>query len=212
MPGQSSRSRAYSVLSSVVFGLSALIGTSAASPPGAVAAEPGSGTLEIQALACPDDGGGGRVEVIRYGPSQVSPLSNSADYADCMPAAFIEFGVYTLAWEFVANVVTDESGIAEMDLPEGDYRLTSDFGGGVGEGFQIVDQHLTVLTIIAYAGEVQEFGTLEVFAYECLSAEASVTFVHAGDPVPDVSGCNLGLSTFTLSDGASSRSFDVVHQ
>jgi uncharacterized repeat protein (TIGR01451 family) len=164
-----------------------------------------NGLVEIDKLFCFTDEEAS-TEFFVFGPTTLPP-TGTAGVDEETP----EEGCWTEAVSFTITggdleepleVMTDENGILEIELPasENAYVITEDLSGESAEFF-VEDGAITTIAVLNLIPE-DEAGLVKVIKLFCEGDEAGVSFsVEGGDaPAPVLSDCEVGDATFELGD------------
>jgi hypothetical protein len=157
------------------------------------------GTLEVEKFFCPTDGET-RTEFDVFGP--VDPIGiqshDEGDLTECEVGEGVTFTLYSVGeeWVEIDTLVTDESGIIEIELAPGDYALCEDMSEECVE-FTIGEGQFTAIVVVNY---VAQQGQIKVLKYFCEAEDDSVEFYLEGE-APNLENCDPGDAQFMVDDG-----------
>ena len=164
-----------------------------------------NGLVEIDKLFCFTDEEAS-TEFFVFGPSPLPEVTTFGQEETPEEGCWTEAVSFTITGgdlEEPLEVMTDENGILEIELPasENAYVITEDLSGESAEFF-VEDGAITTIAVLNLVPE-DEAGLVKVIKLFCeAEGEPTVSFsVEGGDaPVPVISDCEVGDATFELGD------------
>ena len=161
-----------------------------------------NGLVEIDKLFCFTDEEAS-TEFFVFGPSPLPELDAFGQVEEPEDGCWTEAVSFTITGGDLSEpleVMTDENGILEIELPAGDYVITEDLSGE-SAAFSVEDGAITTIAVLNLVPE-DEAGLVKVIKLFCEGDEASVSFsVEGGNaPTPVISDCEVGDATFELGD------------